>query len=199
MCLRSITALKTDRDCIKLIKMMNVNLKIWFQCKRSNGGKQWAWGPSRPSCMVYYSDSLSLSFNPSHIPQTVRGFLEDIHTQLNLDTSFIFHFPPAASFFSTHETLHRMIILHVGERVCTWELETGHITSLPHYTAMLAWECFQWTDSVFPWHCMSEIREWGKIQTQMDVLSFHLLVSVSLSSLQIAERNLRGSADNRSV
>lgn len=151
MCLRSITALMRDRDHIKLTTRMNVNIKIWFQCKLCNEGKQWAWGPSRPSCMVHYSDSLSLSFYQSNIPQTDRGYLEDLDS-LNLDASFIFHFPPAVSFFSSLETLHKMIILHDGEGVCTWELEMGHITSLPHYTAMLVWECFQWTDGVFPWH-----------------------------------------------
>lgn len=143
MCLRSITALMRDRDHIKLITMMNVHLKIWFQCKLCNEGKQWAWGPSSLDHLARSSQTF---------PELIRGYLEDIHSRLNLDASFIFHFPPAVSFFSSLEALHKMIILHDGEGVCTWELEMGHITSLPHYTAMLAWECFQWTDCVFPWH-----------------------------------------------
>lgn len=108
--------------------------------------------PSRSSCVI--------SALTHHTFPKPLGYLEDIHSQLKLDGSFFFLFPLAVSFFSILETLHRLIILHVGERVCTLELEAGHITSLPHYTAMLAWKCFKWT--VFPWQCMSEIRVWGK-------------------------------------
>lgn len=108
--------------------------------------------PSRSSCVI--------SALTHHTFPKPLGYLEDIHSQLKLDGSFFFLFPLAVSFFSILETLHRLIILHVGERVCTLELEAGHITSLPHYTAMLAWKCFKWT--VFPLQCMSEIRVWGK-------------------------------------
>lgn len=155
--------------------------------------------PSRSSCVIS-------ALTHHTFPKPLR-YLEDIHSQLKPDGSFFFLFPPAVSFFSILETLHRLIILHVGESVCTWELEAGHITSLPHYIAMLAWKCFKWT--VFPWQCMSEVRVWGKktntnkhgcfvISTACFCLSLSLHVSLFVS-LQIAEWNRWGFANNRSV